>query len=348
MSDSPKTSFATPSDQQSLHASDHGSFVCDLFVNLMTFRSPEEGWNVYQVDWDEDTPADSDNLQRRPEGRVVVVAGPVLGKTIHSIATHYDRLPGDFVSVCFSDSELGPPENRSEVFAKFPPRTAVVPVPRISGASGRIRQSRKGPKPRRSFIPFKEGRMSDLGKEQKRSQLQSSEEPVNERILTLVDAFLERLSASRHVIDEIDPDEASDLGAKAAEEVIASARWSRLVGDRIDTSEAVRVLGITRQALSKRQASGSLLGLPGHNTTWFPTWQLDPDKEAIRPEVRDIIGAFRDALGDGADPFLIASWASTAQHEDLEGSSPAEWLADGNEVERLRQAAQRAAERSAQ
>ena len=189
---------------------------------------------------------------------------------------------------------------------------------------------------------------SDTQGEQNQDQFHSSEQLLNERIDVLIDAFHERLSDARHVIEEISADEAYELGAKAAEAVVASARWSRLVGDRIDTSEASRVLGITRQALSKRQASGSLLGLPGHNTTWYPTWQLDIENESIRPEVRDIIGAFRDALGEGADPFLIASWASTAQHEDLNGLSPAEWLADGKDIEQLRQAAQRAAERSAQ
>ncbi len=189
---------------------------------------------------------------------------------------------------------------------------------------------------------------SDLEGGRHRDQFHSSEQLLNERIDVLVDAFHERLSGARHVIEEISEDEACELGAKAAEVVVASARWSRLVGDRIDTSEASKVLGISRQALSKRQASGSLLGLPGHNTTWYPTWQLNIENESIRPEVRDIIGAFRDALGEGADPFLIASWASTTQHEDLNGSSPAEWLADGKDIEQLRQAAQRAAERSAQ
>ena len=189
---------------------------------------------------------------------------------------------------------------------------------------------------------------SDIEGERNQDQIQSNERLLNERFLMLVDAFHQRLAVARHVVEEISADEARELGAKAAEEVVASARWSQLVGDRIDTSEASRVLGISRQALSKRQASGSLLGLPGHSTTWFPTWQLDIEDKAIRPEVRDIIGAFRDALGEGADPFLIASWASTAQHEDLNGSSPAEWLAEGKDTEQLRQAAQRAAERSAQ
>ena len=175
-----------------------------------------------------------------------------------------------------------------------------------------------------------------------------TQRPQAERVALLVDAFLERLSPARREIDEIGADEAWELGTKAAEEAIASARWSRLVGDRIDTSEAVELLGVTRQALSKRQTSGSLLGLPGRGTTWYPTWQLDIEKKEIRPEVRDIIGAFRDSLGEGADPFLVASWASTAQHEDLDGLSPAEWLAQGNDLEDLRQAAQRTAERLAQ
>lgn len=179
-------------------------------------------------------------------------------------------------------------------------------------------------------------------------QLQSNEGSVSERVALLVDAFLERLSPARREIDEIGADEARELGARAAEEAIASARWSRLVGDRIDTSEAAELLGVTRQALSKRQISGSLLGLPGRGTTWYPTWQLDIEKKEIRPEVRHIIGAFRDSLGKEADPFLIASWASTAQHEDLDGLSPAEWLAQGNNPEDLRRAAQRTAERLAQ
>ncbi|MYB10907.1 MAG: hypothetical protein F4Y28_13140 [Acidimicrobiia bacterium] len=180
------------------------------------------------------------------------------------------------------------------------------------------------------------------------SDSDDSQRPRAERVALLVDAFLERLSSARRDIDEIDPDEARNLGIRAAEDAIASARWSRLVGDRIDTSEAAELLGVTRQALSKRQTSGSLLGLPGRGTTWYPTWQLDIDKKEIRSEVRQIIGAFRDSLGKKADPFLIASWASTAQHEDLGGLSPAEWLARGNDLEDLRQAAQRTAERLAQ
>lgn len=179
-------------------------------------------------------------------------------------------------------------------------------------------------------------------------QLQSNEGSVNERVALLVDAFLERLSPARREIDGISANEARELGTKAAEEAITSARWSRMVGDRIDTTEAAELLGVTRQALSKRQTSGSLLGLPGRGTTWYPTWQLDIDKKEIRSEIRHIIGAFRESLGKEADPFLIASWASTAQHEDLDGLSPAEWLAQGKDLEVLRQAAQRTTERLAQ
>ena len=164
----------------------------------------------------------------------------------------------------------------------------------------------------------------------------------------LANAFIERLLADHTDIAKVDVGEAIRLGELAAEEVIAGARWSQIVGDRIDTTAVTGLLGITRQALAKRQASGSLLGLPGHGTTWYPIWQFDSGKQAIRPEVRDVIGAFRDAIGSNVEPLLIASWASTAQHEDLRGQTPADWLAHDNDTEQLRQAARRAAERLAQ
>ncbi|MDE0701327.1 MAG: hypothetical protein F4Y27_01295 [Acidimicrobiaceae bacterium] len=172
--------------------------------------------------------------------------------------------------------------------------------------------------------------------------------PVDQSVLTLVGAFIERLLADHADIADVEVGEATRLGELAAEEVIAGARWSQIVGDRIDTTAATGLLGITRQALSKRQASGSLLGLPGRGTTWYPTWQFDIDKQAIRPEVRDLIGAFRDAIGSNVEPLLIAAWASTAQHEDLDGRTPADWIVLDNDTEQLRQAAQRAAERLAQ
>lgn len=172
---------------------------------------------------------------------------------------------------------------------------------------------------------------------------------VSDPALVVAEAFLQRLLADAgEVIEKLDDAEAERLGQLAAEQVIAGGRWSQIVGDRIDTTTASELLGVSRQALSKRQTSGSLLGLPGHGTTWFPVWQFDLVSETIRPEVRDLIGAFRDIVAVDVDPYIIAAWAATEQDEDLGGVSPAQWLAEGRDTGQLRTAARRAAERLAQ
>lgn len=107
------------------------------------------------------------------------------------------------------------------------------------------------------------------------------------------------------------------------------------------------MLGVSRQALAKRQKHGSLIGLAGRRSTLFPAWQFDQAKRAVRPVVADITAAFRDELGN-ADPAVIASWATTPQHEDLAGSTPADWIANGTDAEWAVRAACRAASRLAQ
>jgi hypothetical protein len=158
----------------------------------------------------------------------------------------------------------------------------------------------------------------------------------------IIDNFVQSLVTNADVLDKLAPSEAASLARSAAERVLASARWSRVVGDRLDTTAVSHLLGITRQALAKRQAAGSIIGLPGHGTTWYPAWQFDLDAGHIRSEVRDIIGAFRDRLDD-VDPFLIAAWATTPQDEDLDGLTPEHWIRRGRDPQRLREAAERAA-----
>ncbi len=161
---------------------------------------------------------------------------------------------------------------------------------------------------------------------------------------SVADSFVEELAADAAMLGKLDDEEAVRLGRRAATQVLAAARWSRIVGDRLDTTQVSRLLGITRQALAKRQSTGSLLGLPGDGTTWYPTWQFDTNEARIRPEVRDLIGAFRDRLDD-VDPLAIAAWAATPQDEDLAGETPAQWLRAGRDPDQLRDAAERAASR---
>jgi hypothetical protein len=163
---------------------------------------------------------------------------------------------------------------------------------------------------------------------------------------SVADSFLEHLAAVASGLGNLETEEAVRLGRRAAEQVLAAASWSQIVGDRLDTTQVARLLGVTRQALAKRQTTGSLLGLPGDRTTWYPTWQFDIDAARIRPEVRDLIGAFRDRLDD-VDPLVIAAWATTSQDEDLAGDAPVQWLRAGRDPDQLRQAAERAAARLA-
>jgi len=162
----------------------------------------------------------------------------------------------------------------------------------------------------------------------------------------VVDRFVEQLTVHAEFLGKLDAEEAERLGHRAAAQVLAAARWSQVIGDRLDTTQVAQLLGITRQALAKRQTTGSILGLPGDGTTWYPTWQFDIEAARIRPEVRDLIGAFRDRLDD-VDPFVIAAWATTPQDEDLAGETPAQWLRAGRDPDQLRQAAERAAARLA-
>lgn len=145
---------------------------------------------------------------------------------------------------------------------------------------------------------------------------------------------------------------ARDLSAScrmAATDVIAPVLWSHAVGDAWDTTQVSKFLEVTRQAIHKRVVAGSLLGIPGEQTTWFPVWQFDISHRSIRPETKPILAAFRDRLGPEVDPLVIASWASTEQEEDLDGLSPAQWL-EGAAIgsDQVEEAARRAAARLAQ
>jgi hypothetical protein len=171
-------------------------------------------------------------------------------------------------------------------------------------------------------------------------------ERIAEAMTTIAQVFVERMSSEVELFEKVDEDEARQLAETAADQVIASLRWSQAVGDRLDTTQVTHLIRVTRQALAKRQVSGSLLGLPGRTTTWYPTWQFDMTEHRIRPEVRDIVGAFRDQL-ENPDPFVIASWANTPQ-VDLDDVTPAQWLAAGYDARTLSEAAQRAAARLAQ
>lgn len=158
------------------------------------------------------------------------------------------------------------------------------------------------------------------------------------------EGFSERLSVliDRHkeLVSELDYDEARQLGSQAADAAVAPLVWGATVGERWPTTTVTEFLHVTRQALHKRVSNGTVLGLPGRGTTWFPVWQFDIEAHTVRPVVGEIISAFRDELGS-VDPFVIASWATTDQPElDM---SPEEWLSAGKDPAEVVRVARRAA-----
>jgi hypothetical protein len=160
----------------------------------------------------------------------------------------------------------------------------------------------------------------------------------------LSEGFTERLGMllDRHakVLANLGYEDARALGAQGAEAAIAPLIWDAAVGERWPTATVTEFLHVTRQALHKRLGTGTILGLPGRGTTWFPVWQFDLDAHRVRPIAADVITAFRDELG-AADPFVVASWATSPQPE-LE-MSPEEWLVSGKDPAEVVRVARRAA-----
>ena len=146
---------------------------------------------------------------------------------------------------------------------------------------------------------------------------------------------------------DVVPEDAAEYGRRAASAAAAPVLWAHAIGERHDTTAVTELLGISRQALHKRATSGTIIGVPGRGTTWFPVWQFDVGARDVRPVVSRIIGTFRDQLGS-FDPLAIAAWATTPQDDDLEGSTAENWIMSGLPEDRVVEAARRAARALAQ
>ena len=58
----------------------------------------------------------------------------------------------------------------------------------------------------------------------------------------VLDSFLSSLVAREDELGKLDPEEADRLGQRAARQVLASARWNTIVGDRLDTRQVTQLL----------------------------------------------------------------------------------------------------------
>jgi hypothetical protein len=138
---------------------------------------------------------------------------------------------------------------------------------------------------------------------------------------------------------------AREAGRRAARAAIAPLIWSARLGQTLNTTEVTEHLGVSRQALAKRQTFGSILGLPGRGTTLYPVWQFTPTLDQVRPEVRQILKTFVAETGS-LDVYAVAAWMTTASDE-LNGLSPVDWLLTDDDPQQVYGAARRTAGRLA-
>ena len=172
----------------------------------------------------------------------------------------------------------------------------------------------------------------------------SSRMPV---VVTVAEGFMAALRTAKSDFASLSIADAAHIVNAATEAALSAAAWSEVIGDRCDTSQVSSMLGISRQALAKRQRNGALIGLPGKRTTWFPAWQFDQARHRVHDVVPAVVAAFREHLGAGRNE-IIAAWAINPQPEDLEGSTPADWIGRGLDSDMVITAARRAATHFAQ
>ena len=86
------------------------------------------------------------------------------------------------------------------------------------------------------------------------------------------------------------------------------------------TSQVATSLGISRQAVSKRVQTGTLLGYRTGRTLRFPAWQFDPQTRQPLAE----ISALRTSAGDDADSRALSVWMISS-HEEFDATPAAKF-----------------------
>lgn len=146
-------------------------------------------------------------------------------------------------------------------------------------------------------------------------------------------------------IDEADPElgDPRSLGRRGALLAVAGAVWRRHLGPLLNTRQVAELLRVgTRQAVHDRVKRHRILALStGERERAYPAFQFN-DSGQPYPAIAPVLEAFANAR---LSPHTIASWFVTPQPV-LEDSTPARWIAEGRNNDRLIQAAHRTAART--
>ncbi len=136
------------------------------------------------------------------------------------------------------------------------------------------------------------------------------------------------------------PRDAGALGRRAALLTAAEAVWSRHLGPMLESREVQELLGVSRQAVSDFHRRRRLLALRGEDgRVRFPAFQFG--RGGVRKAVAEVLAVLAAAE---LSPHTLASWWKTPQRA-LDGTTPAVWLARGQDAKRVVEAAHRSAAR---
>lgn len=158
------------------------------------------------------------------------------------------------------------------------------------------------------------------------------------------EAFEETLASLGVDASHLNRREARSLGRRAALLAVADTVWGRHLGPVLNTHDVVELLGVsTRQAVSDRVRRHRILALPaGERELSYPAFQFSGSGTPY-PVVARVLEVF---AGTDTSPHTVASWFVTPQR-DLDGETPAAWMADGRDDDVLVAAARRSAARVA-
>lgn len=101
--------------------------------------------------------------------------------------------------------------------------------------------------------------------------------------------------------------------------------YDQLVGPFYDTNGLTRWWGVSRQAISKKVATGTVIACQLADGQWvYPVWQFTTAR-TVHPNLISLWKILREA----ADPWTCAVWLRSPQQE-LDNRSAVDWVVSGN------------------
>lgn len=158
--------------------------------------------------------------------------------------------------------------------------------------------------------------------------LNAQQDQERKTFQVLVTELQEQLVRQHKTLHGADLSKLANTMARVAPDAEPHNEMDRLVGPFYSTAALQEWLGISRQALDQRARARKLLGcLTTDRVRVYPAWQFT-DKGEVISGLKQVL----PVLASGVDaPWTWALWLVSVLPGELDGLSPAEWLALGRD-----------------